>query len=132
MTETLDIRKIPVSELQTRDGREVLGVFECHLHRPGTVLVIVRQASGLADSILAQYSGKFITGDLTSNNDIIRKKQLKGRVLYREYGRGGRLAVTDKEYTEAEFKDSYTSDGIQIRGFVRILTEVPELPTEEV
>jgi hypothetical protein len=128
MTNELDIRKVPVSELQTRAGEEVLFVAE-DLSESGRypysrVVVVVRLGDGAVFLHRVGVDGRGAYSDIDVP-DIIRKKQLKGRVLY--IGVDGKHYITDYCYTKENFTTFFT-----LEKFIRILTEVPELPTEEV
>jgi hypothetical protein len=126
---SLDIRKVPVSELQTRDGREVLGVFDNTREGEASTyrcLVIMKLEDGGIDSLTMSTAGR-VWGDKETAFDIIRKKQLKGRVLYKKFGH---YYITDSCWTKDEFVVEFPATPNLT--FIRILTEVPELPTEEV
>jgi hypothetical protein len=122
---SLDIRKIPVSELQF--GRvEVLQVLddvswtEDSFYR---CFVIGRKTEG-QKSLCSFFTD--VHGNTAGGKErIIRKKQLKGRVLYRNTSGG--IDISCNCFTEAEFKEQCSK-----WVFIRILTEVPELPTEEI
>jgi hypothetical protein len=127
---SLDIRKVPVSELQTRQGCEVLGIFKEEHPQYLPCYVVARTKEGLS-AFHTDVDGRLSVSKETCA-DIIRKKQLKGRVLYTQHGS---YHISDDSWTEEDFvreccTNSYpTASNPQ---FIRILTEVPELPTEEV
>jgi hypothetical protein len=125
---SLDIRKVPVAELQTRDGTDVLGVYDDPVPSElgcGRVVIVAKTLTGSVVTFRVSTEGLRLSCRSVCQSDIIRKKQLKGRVLY-HCAHGYR--VTDLIFTERQFKDMWPTE----RQFIRILTEVPELPTEEV
>jgi hypothetical protein len=131
---TLDIRKVPVSELQTRDGGEVLGVFDNTKENESSMwrcLVVMKLEDGGLDSVTMSTAGR-VWSDRETAFDIIRKKQLKGRVLYKQHGS---YHISDDSWTEEDFVKTCCTNSYPTASnpqFIRILTEVPELPTEEV
>ena len=126
--ETLDIRKIPVSELQTRDGTDVLGVYDDPVQSElgcGRVVIVAKTLTGSVVTFRVSTEGLRLSRPTACQSDILRKKQLKGRVLYRNGS--GNFLVSPDGWTESDFKCQFSS-----LTFIRILTEVPELPAEEV
>ena len=76
MTDKIDIREIPVEELQTRNGGEVLGVFSDFNETDdrGSVLCIVRGSSGRLYPRRVTSEGTWCMSG-PSPEDIIRKKR---------------------------------------------------------
>jgi hypothetical protein len=92
-------------------------------------LVVVKLDEGL-DTIFVNTAGR-VWNEKATDSDIIRKKQFKGRVLYMQHGN---YHISDTSWTEADFVRECSSSypNASCAQFIRILTEVPELPVEEV
>ena len=118
-----DIRKIPLEELMHVSAGKVLGVFEdkdCHELGTNRILVVTEQNGSI-------YTHRVGTNGMSAGSQVIRRKpKLKGRVLYRGVNEET-LQVSGSDMTEEQFKQTHKN-----LVFIRIITEIPELPVEEV
>ena len=115
-SEVLDIRKVPVSELQTRDGREVLGVFDNTAESESSMwrcLVVMKLEDGGLDSVTMSTAGR-VWSDKETAFDIIRKMNIPT-----PYELQVLKDARDKEYLENQKQrvvDCFTKHGYQSSG----------------
>lgn len=122
MRQVEDITKVPVEKLQTRRGDRVIALHEGKYNR---LVVIEDPSSGRLFAVTnVNRDG---TGPYCHDLDIGVKTELKGRVLYKDTYTG-KFDVTSDSYTQSEF----TAGCLPTLQFIRIVTEIKELPVEEV
>lgn len=117
---TFDIRKVPVEDLQHCGNGVILGVFDdtsCLNGSEDRVLVVMRGPGVFTIRVSPK-------GEQDGFQVIRCKPKLKGRVLY--HSSDGTVHVSCLDYTETEFKEHGNGK------FIRIITEIKELPVEEV